>query len=157
MTGGRDRPEDVAAGFARAWNRGDPDGIADLFVADADFVNVVGLWWRDRESIRRAHDHGLRVIFPGSTLRLSGTRVRDLGADAAVVHCRWSITGQTGLDGATTDRRSGVFTFVVRRDSDGWRAVAAHNTDRVSGAETHVARAGELSPADYRDPPPSAG
>ena len=148
-----ERPEDVPERFAQAWNRGDADGIADLFVPDADFVNVVGLWWREREDIRRAHSYGLRVIFPGSTMRVSGTRVRELGADAAVVHCRWSITGQTGPDGTPADRRSGVFTFVVQREDHGWRAVAAHNTDRVSGAETHVARRDRLTPTDYRDPP----
>ena len=153
MAVGLERPEDVAAGFARAWNRGDAEGIADLFVPDAGFVNVVGLWWRDRESIHRAHDYGLRVIFPGSTLRVSGVRVRGLGEDAAVVHCRWSITGQTDLEGATAGRRSGVFTFVVRREADGWRAVAAHNTDRVDGAETHVAGDGGITPTDYRERP----
>ncbi|WP_017606352.1 SgcJ/EcaC family oxidoreductase [Nocardiopsis alkaliphila] len=150
MSTTREHPEDVPEHFAQAWNRGDAAALADLFVPDADFVNVVGLWWRDREAIHRAHDYGLRVIFPGSTLRVSGTRVRPLGEDAAVVHCRWSITGQTGPDGASVSRRSGVFTFVVQRRHEGWSAVAAHNTDRVSGAETHVADEGGLSPADYR-------
>ena len=39
-------PTDVAAAFAKAWSKRDADAIADLFVEDADFVNVVGLWWR---------------------------------------------------------------------------------------------------------------
>lgn len=153
MSTTREHPEDVPEHFAQAWNRGDAAALADLFVPDADFVNVVGLWWRDRESIHRAHDYGLRVIFPGSALRVSGVRVRELGDDAAVVHCRWSITGQTSLDGGPAGRRSGVFTFVVQRGFDGWRAVAAHNTDRVPGAETHVSGETGLTPTDYRERP----
>lgn len=143
-------PEAVPRGFARAWNRGDADGLADLFAPDADFVNVVGLWWRDRESIRRAHEYGLRVIFPGTTMRVSGVRVRMLGDDAAVVHCRWSIDGQVMPDGSPAGRRSGVFTFVVNRTADGWIAVAAHNTDRVSGAESLARDGDDLSAIDYR-------
>ncbi|GAB3705551.1 SgcJ/EcaC family oxidoreductase [Nocardiopsis oceani] len=143
-------PESVPQRFAQAWNEGDADGIAALFAPDADFVNVVGLWWRDREAIRRAHEHGLRVIFPGTTMRVSGIRVRMLGDDAAVVHCRWSVDGQVMPDGSSADRRRGVFTFVVRAAPEGWTAVAAHNTDRVSGAESLAGQGGDLSPVDYR-------
>lgn len=143
-------PESVPRRFAQAWNEGDADGIAALFAPDADFVNVVGLWWRDREAIRRAHEHGLRVIFPGTTMRVSGIRVRMLGDDAAVVHCRWSVDGQVMPDGSPADRRRGVFTFVVRAAPEGWTAVAAHNTDRVSGAESLAGQDGDLSPVDYR-------
>ena len=41
--------------FAAAWNRHDATALARLFVADADFVNVVGIWWRDRCAIEEAH------------------------------------------------------------------------------------------------------
>ena len=47
-----------------------PDAIAALFDPDAEFVNVVGLWWHDREAIRRAHAYGLTRIFQHSTLRI---------------------------------------------------------------------------------------
>lgn len=42
------QPEQVARAFVEAWEDRDPDAIAALFVADADFVNVTGLWWHDR-------------------------------------------------------------------------------------------------------------
>jgi len=38
-------PEEIPARFAEAWNERDPDKIAALFDEDADFVNVVGIWW----------------------------------------------------------------------------------------------------------------
>lgn len=56
-------PEGVARGFADAWNRGDALAIAALFVEDADFVNVVGLWWRNRRRIREAHAYGARCSY----------------------------------------------------------------------------------------------
>ncbi|WP_246684898.1 hypothetical protein [Mesorhizobium sp. B2-7-1] len=51
------KPEDAAAAFADAWNRHDMDDFAVLFSEDANFVNVVGMWWkkprRDRSGAPR--------------------------------------------------------------------------------------------------------
>lgn len=49
------RPEEIPSLFVEAWNRRDPNRIASLFDQDAEFVNVTGLWWHDRASIRKAH------------------------------------------------------------------------------------------------------
>ncbi|MDX8512638.1 SgcJ/EcaC family oxidoreductase [Mesorhizobium captivum] len=43
------KPEDVATAFADAWNRHDMDDFAALFSEDANFVNVVGMWWKNRD------------------------------------------------------------------------------------------------------------
>lgn len=122
----------------------DARAIADLFVEDADFVNVVGLWWRDRDRIEQAHAYGFERIFGRSTMTLGRVRTRRLGEDVAVVHAAWRITGQSapdGDDGPGDDGpgdRSGVLVLVMARSADGWRAVAAQNTDRVPGADTLV-------------------
>ena len=71
-----DHPRRIADIWVQAWNRRDADRLAALFEADAEFVNVTGLWWHDREAIRRAHDYGLRTIFDQSTIALVTRRVR---------------------------------------------------------------------------------
>ncbi len=53
-----DSPESNPAVFVEAWNNHDPDGLASIFDEDAEFVNMTGLWWHDRESIRKAHAYG---------------------------------------------------------------------------------------------------
>ncbi len=65
-----DHPRRIADIWVQAWNRRNADRLAALFEADAEFVNVTGLWWHDREAIRRAHDYGLRTIFDQSTIAL---------------------------------------------------------------------------------------
>lgn len=112
-------PEDVASAWQQAWNASDADGLAALFAEDADFVNVVGLWWHDRERIRIAHEYGLRVIFPGSRITMRTPRVRRLGDASAVVQCRWRITGQVTPNGAAAGPREGIFTFVLEHRADG--------------------------------------
>lgn len=147
-----DAPESIPAVFVEAWNRRDPDKLASIFDEDAEFVNVAGLWWHDREAIRRAHAYGLERIFNRSTLTLGTTRVRRLGGDVAVVHARMRLEGQTPVgDVARPGTRSNVFTFVVRKTPEGWSCAAAHNTDVVPHMETNVVdEDGRLRPADYR-------
>ena len=68
MTGRPARPEDIPAAFARAWASRDGAEIGALFAEDAEFVNVVGLWWHDRGAIARAHDYALKSFFAETRL-----------------------------------------------------------------------------------------
>ncbi len=143
-------PRDVVHGFARAWNVADPVALAELFVEDADFVNVVGMWWNNRRQIQFNHDYGFRHMFPDTEMVLEKVAVRELGSDAAVVHARWSMTGQITPAGERSGLRRGVLSFtVVRQADDTWRAVSAQNTDIVPGMQTHVATEDGLVPESY--------
>ncbi|MEP2715319.1 SgcJ/EcaC family oxidoreductase [Pseudophaeobacter sp.] len=129
-------PEEIPVQFATAWNARDAEALAALFVEDADFVNVVGLWWHNRRDIERAHAYGLRVIFDQSTLRAGGISIRALGEGHAVVHCRWHLTGQRDPKGALLGERTTVMVFVAQKTPSGWQVVAAQNTDVIPGSET---------------------
>ncbi|HET7564819.1 MAG TPA: SgcJ/EcaC family oxidoreductase [Gemmatimonadaceae bacterium] len=147
-----DIPERIVTAFVQAWNQRDPDALASLFDADAEFVNVIGLWWHDREAIRKAHAYGLERIFNRSVLRAGAVRVKSLSEDVAVVHTRMHLEGQTSVEGiAQPQPRRTIFSFVVHRTADGWRCASAQNTDVVPGAETNVVDdEGRLRSVDYR-------
>ncbi|RIK09328.1 MAG: DUF4440 domain-containing protein [Acidobacteria bacterium] len=152
---GLPEPELVGRAFAEAWAARDARALADLFAEDADFVNVVGLWWRSRARIEQAHAYGFERIFGASTMTVRAPRTRRLGPSAAVVHVAWTITGQLHPDGSVAGERSGVFVFVLQRREDGrWLVVAAQNTDRVPGADsltTDPGGAPGTSAVAYRD------
>ncbi|MBV0911615.1 SgcJ/EcaC family oxidoreductase [Anianabacter salinae] len=143
-------PEDVAPAFRDAWMARDGDAIAALFVQDADFVNVVGIWWQDRAAIGRAHGYALQSFFADTRLVLGRVKTRRIGGDAAVVHARMILTGQRAPDGTAAGRRVTILSFVMERRGDGWLCVSAQNTDIVPGAETQVAGAEGLAATDYR-------
>jgi uncharacterized protein (TIGR02246 family) len=114
-------PEDIARSFVRAWNDRDPAAIASLFDEDAEFVNVTGLCWHDRESIRKAHADGDACK---SQLTMDDLKVKWLTADVAIVHGRMTLAAQG--DGAAPHHT--VVTFVVHRVLDRWRCASAQNT-----------------------------
>lgn len=144
-------PEEIPELFVQAWNRRSADDIAQLFEENADFINVVGIWWDQREAIRKAHEYGLRVIFKDSLLKLGKVKVKHLSEDIAVVHARMQLSGQSDLHGKAGTRNN-MFLFVARKHPKGWLCVSAQNTDIVIGAETHIKREdGTLQAVDYRD------
>lgn len=144
-------PEDLPRHFAAAWAARDAAALAALFVEDADFVNVVGLWWHNRRDIERAHAYGLSRIFQHSTLKPGGIKTRMLGPDHAVVHCRWHLEGQTGQKGEQLAPRQSIMVFVAERQAAGWRAVAVQNTDVLPGAETIAITPKGAEARSYRD------
>ncbi|MGP6175058.1 hypothetical protein [Corynebacterium sp. A21] len=91
-------------------------------------------------------------MFPSTDLEFEKTAVRMLGEEHAVVHALWRMSGQLA-PGSTGERggdRRGVFTFVVSLIAARWLAIAAHNTDIVPGAQTHLASAsGSVSAVHY--------
>ena len=109
---------------------------AECLSEDAEFVNVVGLWWHDRDAIADAHGYALGSFFAETELRPGATRVKRLSNDHAIVQCRFRLTGQRTPDGRTAAERRTILTFVVERRTNGWIAVAAQNTDVAEGAET---------------------
>lgn len=145
-----DAPAEIVTRWREAWNAADAGKLATLFAEDAEFVNVVGLWWHDRESIRQAHDFGFRTIFPGSRMTMDEPRVRYLGENGAVVHSRWHLAGQVSPTGEPAGTREGIFVFVLERRAEGWIVVAAQNTDVVPDTQTHINAAEGRSTIHYR-------
>lgn len=144
-------PERIPKRFAEGWNERNADKIAALFDEDAEFVNVVGIWWHNREDIRRAHDYGLRVIFNKSELKVGKTSVKYISDSVAVVHARMLLKGQSEIKGGTSKNRQTIFSFVVHERDGEWSCASAHNTDIVPGKETNfIDPDGELKAVDYR-------
>jgi uncharacterized protein (TIGR02246 family) len=129
-------PETIPALFARAWNDHDPDAFASLFDEDADFVNVTGLCWQNRESIRRAHADR---VFNQSTLATGATKVKLLSPEVAVVHAHMTLSGDgpAGV-GASAGPRATIVSFVVHRAGGRWLCASAHNTDVVQNTQPNV-------------------
>lgn len=142
--------EAVARAFFERWDAHDADGLAELFTEDADFVNVVGIWWRNRKSIRKAHAYGFERIFQNARLTLNEVKVRELTPDIHIVHTVSTLIGQNGPDGQRSGDRVAVISLVTERRKEGFVIVSCQNTDRIEGADTHVVDTSGFRPASYR-------
>ena len=123
----------VVNAFAETWNRHDMKAFAQLFAADAEFVNVVGLWWKGRTEIQQAHEATHATIFKNSRLRIIETTVRFVSPQLAIARSRWRLEGHGTPDGTPLPARNGIFVNILVPDGDDWTIIDTQNTDILEG------------------------
>lgn len=123
----------VVEAFAESWNKHDMNAFAELFSPDAEFVNVVGLWWRGRAEIKAAHEFTHQTLFKNSRLSIDEIAVRFAAPAIAISRCRWTLEGHVTPEGAPLPARRGVLLNLLRRESGKWLIIDSQNTDIIEG------------------------
>ena len=77
----------VIMAFAETWNKHDMNAFSELFAADAEFVNVVGLWWKGKPEIKNAHEFTHQSIFKNSRLSIEEVSTRLPVPEIAIARC----------------------------------------------------------------------
>jgi uncharacterized protein (TIGR02246 family) len=126
-------PNDIPVRFIEAWNRHDMVALAQLFAADARFVNVVGMFWRSRTEIEAAHVATHKTIFANSRLTILAVEAQSLVTNCVAIHMRWRLEGQLGMEGEQDVPRHGILLFILRAIDDNWEIIVAQNTDIMPG------------------------
>jgi len=134
MSAAIDEVAQVVHAFAECWNRHDMNAFAELFAPDAEFVNVVGLWWKGRQEIRKAHEFTHATMFKNSRLTLSDVSVRFPVTGIAIARSCWVLEGHASPEGAPLPARSGILVNVLVRTSGAWSIIDSQNTDIIEGA-----------------------
>jgi uncharacterized protein (TIGR02246 family) len=123
----------VVQAFADCWNRHDMKAFAGLFAPDAEFVNVVGLWWRGRVEIEKAHEYTHATMFRNSRLTIADVSVRFPVESMAIARSRWVLEGHVSPEGAPLPARNGILLNVLSRTPAGWLIIDSQNTDIIEG------------------------
>jgi uncharacterized protein (TIGR02246 family) len=122
----------LVAEVEAAWNAHDMARFAACFAADADFVNVMGAWWKGRDEIEQRHAALHAGRFAESVMRAHLAAFKEVGPGIGVGHVTWHLAGH-GASGPdrTTELRGGIWTWTVRERGDALEIVASQNTDIV--------------------------
>jgi uncharacterized protein (TIGR02246 family) len=119
--------------FADCWNRHDMAAFSALFAPDAEFVNVVGMWWRGRAEIQAAHEFTHASMFKDSRLSILETQVRLPAEGVALARSRWRLEGHVGSDGSALPPRNGLLFTVLQYKAGTWLIIDTQNTDIIEG------------------------
>jgi uncharacterized protein (TIGR02246 family) len=116
-------------GFAEAWNRHDMKAMHDLDTDDVEWVNVVGHYWRGKDTVRRGHTAIHKGMEAKTSMSVESTSLHPIAPNVAVVvatlHFLKKPTDPLYRGNGDTKTR-GSFTMVKR---DGvWKIAQFQNT-----------------------------
>src|SRR5215471_10464470 len=104
-------------GFADAWNHHDMKAMHDLDTDDVEWVNVVGHYWRGKETVRRGHTAIHKGMEAKTSMSVESTSLHPIAPNVVVVVATLHFlrTPTDPLYTGTGDTKTrGSFTMVMR-------------------------------------------
>jgi len=119
---------EIVAAYARAWNAGNPLGIAQLFAGNGDFINPEGIHAGGRREIEAFYAAAFKSGYTGSKGEGGIIAVRAIAPTLAIIDGQWRISGAKKPDGSPRAVERGILTGVIERTAHGWRILALRET-----------------------------
>jgi uncharacterized protein (TIGR02246 family) len=116
--------ETIVKRLEDAWNAGDCAAFGAPFTADADFVDIRGVW-HSGEEIATGHQQIFDTVYAGSTIRYEVLRTRVPRDDVIVAHVRGRLNAPAG---PLAGENEGLASVVIVRSGDDHNIAAFHNT-----------------------------
>ncbi len=104
----------VVEAWEAAWNASDMDSMWRLATDDVHWVNVVGMHWRGKSEVRKAHQAYFDLMFKTRSAKIDEIEsIEPLPGGATIAVVRWAFGGFRAPDGQMRppgkDRMSLVF------------------------------------------------
>ena len=122
-----------------AWNRHDMDAFVADATPDVDWINVVGMHWKGRDTVRRAHAVMHAGLFAHSRmLPPEQGEMRQIAPNVVIETHVGRLEG-VGLrpDGKPYPDDGNLMTMVFVKSREGWRIAHAHNGHIDKQAAAH--------------------
>ena len=113
-----------------AWNKHDMDAFVADAMPDLDWINVVGMHWKGRAAVLKAHAVLHKGMFANSRMLTPEiTMMREIAPNVIVETHVNRIEGVGALpSGAAYPDSGNLITLVFVKTQAGWRIAHAHNT-----------------------------
>ncbi len=117
---GPDAARRIVADLESAWNRHDMAAYGALFHEDAEWVNVVGMYWRGKAQVMKAHMAFHDTIFKECRLEGRELTVREVTPDTVVAVWTHQQDAYRTPSGNLQDKTTNRMTLVITRRGGNW-------------------------------------
>ena len=111
-----------------AWNTHDVELYGKQLDEQCHWVNVVGMWWRGRASVVKAHAIFFDLMFKGVPQNYQTIDLRGLTDTTAVAICTVRLGAYHTPDGRTFPESLNRLTMTMVNRGDHWLIASAQNT-----------------------------
>ncbi len=124
--------KDEAFKFEKTWNDHNNDhnmdAMFDLFIEDAEWVNIVGMYWVGRADVKKAHQDFHATMFKNTPLKIDEITIRKITSDTAVAVLNLSMGDFTTPSGETIKNSKDRLSLILVRQKGRWLIAHGHNT-----------------------------
>ena len=125
--GGPEAARQIVASLEAAWNQHDMQAYGALFHDDAEWINVVGMYWRGKPQIVKAHTVFHEKIFKTCQLEGKELSVREVTPDAVVAVWAHVQDPYTTPSGSIQEKTLNRLTLVITQRDGKWLISQGHN------------------------------
>jgi uncharacterized protein (TIGR02246 family) len=111
-----------------AWNKTDIDLYSQQLGEQCHWVNVVGMWWRGKPNVVKAHAVFFELMFKGVHQSYQKIDLRGLTDTVAVAICTIKLGAYKTPDGRTFPESLNRLTMTMVHRGDRWLIESAQNT-----------------------------
>lgn len=109
------------------WNAHDMKAFAQLLHKDAEWINVVGMHWKGRDAVVKAHQVFHETIFQNTRLALDNVELRPLDADYVIAVVTTTQDSFTTPEGNVQPKGQTKQSYIFKKATDGWKIYHAEN------------------------------
>lgn len=110
-----------------SWNRHDYSDMEDYISEDCEWVNIVGMWWKNADEVKFAHQFYHDRMFKTTTLVKKDVKISFLAPDIALVHFKSNVSSFKSPTGATVPAMDELATLIYIRRNDNWLLRSGEN------------------------------
>lgn len=114
-------------GIEETWNAHDMKAFAKLLREDAEWINVVGMHWRGRDAVVKAHAIFHEIMFKDCRLKTDEVEIRPLDNDYAIAVVTTTQDSFTTPDGHVMPKGQTKQSYVLNKTPEGWKILHAEN------------------------------
>lgn len=118
-----------------SWNKHNYDDIANYATEDCDWVNVVGMWWKNRREVQYAHQVFHEGMFRNVTLAKKSVHTRIITKDVIIAHLDQRIGAYNTPSGTHYPESDNITMLVYVKKGEKWLLTAAENVVVVEQAQ----------------------
>lgn len=110
-----------------SWNSHDYSNMESYVTEDCEWINIVGMWWKNSHQVQHAHQSYHNNMFKNTSMVKKKVKISFLAPDVALVHFISSIGSFKTPDGKTVPAMDDLATLIYIRKNENWLLRAGEN------------------------------
>jgi uncharacterized protein (TIGR02246 family) len=125
----------VVKAYCEAWNAHDMRALAELFVDDAHWINIVGMHWPGKPAVVAGHAAYHQTFFRTTGIEMADVEIREISPDVTAAVILLKVDPFTPPDGIARPSSEDRLSLILTKRSGRWLIAHGHNTVIDHGAQ----------------------